>query len=107
MPARWARWLSPAVGLATGTVTGATGVFMMPAVPYLQALDLEKEELVQALGLSFAVSTLALAAGGHARADQHGLRKAIRVRVSSTIFRRWFLPCLLLPGDEMASRPWR
>jgi hypothetical protein len=30
-------WLSPLVGLATGLVTGATGVFVIPAVPYLQA----------------------------------------------------------------------
>ncbi len=56
------RWLSPAMGAATGLVTAATGVFVIPAVPYLQALALEKDELVQALGLSFTVSTLALAA---------------------------------------------
>jgi hypothetical protein len=34
---------------------------VIPAVPYVQAIGLEKEELVQALGLSFTVSTLALA----------------------------------------------
>ena len=56
-------WLSPLIGLATGLVTGATGVFVLPAVPYLQALDLEKDDLVQALGLSFTVSTVALALG--------------------------------------------
>lgn len=33
------------------------------AVPYLQSLRLDKDELVQALGLSFTLSTLALAAG--------------------------------------------
>ena len=49
-------------GAATGVVTAATGVFVIPAVPYLQALDLGREDLVQALGLSFTVSTLALAA---------------------------------------------
>jgi uncharacterized membrane protein YfcA len=37
-------------------------VFVIPAVPYLQALGLEKDELVQALGLYFLVSTVALAA---------------------------------------------
>jgi len=41
----------PLIGLATGLVTGSTGVFVIPAVPYLQALDLDKEDLVQALGL--------------------------------------------------------
>jgi uncharacterized membrane protein YfcA len=56
-------WLSPLVGMTTGLVTGATGVFVIPAVPYLQALQLEREELIQALGLSFTVSTMALAGG--------------------------------------------
>ncbi|ADO41828.1 conserved hypothetical protein [Ketogulonicigenium vulgare Y25] len=51
------------IGAMTGVVTGATGVFMIPSVPYLQALGLTKDWLVQALGLSFTVSTLALAVG--------------------------------------------
>jgi uncharacterized membrane protein YfcA len=55
--------LSIVVGLATGFITAATGVFVIPAVPYLQALGLPKDELVQALGLSFTVSTIALGAG--------------------------------------------
>ncbi len=55
------RWLAPLVGAATGVVTAATGVFVLPAVPYLQALDLERDELVQAMGLAFTVSTVALA----------------------------------------------
>ena len=57
------RWLGPLVGAVTGFVTGATGVFVIPAVPYLGSLGLERDELVQALGLSFTVSTVALAAG--------------------------------------------
>src|SRR5450755_1467437 len=55
-------WLSPLVGMVTGLITGATGVFVVPAVPYLSSLGLAKEELIQALGLSFTVSTVALAA---------------------------------------------
>ncbi|NVZ62688.1 sulfite exporter TauE/SafE family protein [Pseudomonas gingeri] len=57
------RWLGPLCGVVTGMITSATGVFVIPAVPYLQALGLNKDQLVQALGLSFTVSTLALAAG--------------------------------------------
>src|SRR5690606_41311769 len=34
IPARVEPWLSPIVGLVTGAVTGSTGVFVMPAVPY-------------------------------------------------------------------------
>lgn len=56
-------WMGPLCGLLTGLITAATGVFVIPAVPYLQALGLDRDELVQALGLSFTVSTLALATG--------------------------------------------
>ncbi|RXF68265.1 sulfite exporter TauE/SafE family protein [Hansschlegelia zhihuaiae] len=62
-PLRAERWLAAPVGFVTGAITGATGVFVLPAVPYLQALGLEKEDLVQALGLSFTVSTIALGLG--------------------------------------------
>ena len=54
-------WLGPIVGVLTGLVAAATGVFAMPAVAYLQAIGIEKEDLVQALGLSFTISSLALA----------------------------------------------
>ena len=54
-------WLGPIVGVLTGLVAAATGVFAMPAVIYLQAIGIEKEDLVQALGLSFTISSLALA----------------------------------------------
>jgi uncharacterized membrane protein YfcA len=63
IPVRKERWAGPVIGVITGLVTGATGVFVLPAVPYLGALGLERDDLVQALGLSFTVSTLALAAG--------------------------------------------
>jgi uncharacterized membrane protein YfcA len=117
------RRLSPAVGLATGLVTGVTGVFVIPAVPYLQALGLDREDLIQALGLSFTVSTIALAAGlAGAGAFQPGdfgtsvaaiapallgmwCGQKIRERISPAIFRKWFLICLLALGLELLLRP--
>lgn len=60
VPVSLERVLSPVIGAITGVLTGATGVFVVPAVPYLSALGLSKDELVQALGLSFTVSTVAL-----------------------------------------------
>lgn len=123
VPARSEPWLSPLIGLLTGLVTGGTGVFVIPAVPYLQALGLEKDELVQALGLSFTVSTIALAAGLSARGafalDNLALSglavlpalagmwagQIVRRKVSPASFRRWFLVCLLLLGCEMLARP--
>lgn len=63
VPEKSERWSSPAVGFLTGLVTGGTGVFVVPAVPYIQALGLSRDDLIQALGLSFTVSTIALALG--------------------------------------------
>lgn len=55
-----ARPIGAAVGLATGVMTALTAVFVMPLVPFLQTLRLDKDAMVQALGLSFTVGTLAL-----------------------------------------------
>jgi uncharacterized membrane protein YfcA len=116
-------WAGPLVGLATGFVTGATGVFVVPAVPYLQAIGLEKDELVQALGLSFTVSTLALGAGlalhdafasSEVMASLLALIPAlvgmqcgqwIRARVEPRIFRLWFLASLAVLGGWLALAP--
>src|SRR5690606_6648068 len=107
-----------------GFVTGGTGVFVIPAVPYLQALGLEKDDLIQALGLSFTVSTIALAiglAGGGAFRFENavasllaivpallgmGFGQIIRTRVSAATFRRWFLICLFLLGVQLLVRPF-
>jgi len=115
------RWLSPLVGAATGVVTAATGVFVLPSVPYLQALDLDQDDLVQAMGLSFTVSTLALAATlvrddafqpVLAAASLAALLPAlcgmvggqwIRARVEPSTFRICFFLGLLALGGHLAS----
>jgi len=125
IPRRVESWLSPAVGTVTGVIAGATGVFVIPAAPYLQSLGLGKDALVQALGLSFTVSTLALAAGllaqGAFRLDQLGLSllavipalagmrlgTIMRRKIGPKTFRRCFLLFLLVLGLELALRPSR
>jgi uncharacterized membrane protein YfcA len=121
---RRAEWiLSPAVGAVTGFISAVTGVFVIPAVPYLQALGLEKDDLVQALGLSFTVSTVALAlllmhdgafalplAGTSLLAVAPALAgmyagQALRGRVRESIFRIWFFIGLLALGAHLALRP--
>jgi uncharacterized membrane protein YfcA len=57
------RWTGPLVGAITGFITGVTGTFVVPVVPYLAGLGLARDVLVQALGLSFTVSTVALGIG--------------------------------------------
>lgn len=123
VPARTEPWLSPLIGGATGVVTGGTGVLVIPAVPYLQALGLSRDDLVQALGLSFTVSTVALAVGLGAHGafvpETMGLSllalapaltgmwagQRLRNRISPAVFRRVFLSFLLVLGAEMALRP--
>jgi uncharacterized membrane protein YfcA len=113
------RWLGPLCGVLTGVITAATGVFVIPAVPYLQALGLGKDQLVQALGLSFSVSTLALAAallwrgalgGGELSASLLALIPAVlgmwlgqwlRQRISAVLFKRVFFIGLGLLGTHL------
>jgi len=115
-------WAGPLVGLATGAVTGATGVLVIPAVPYLAALGLERDELVQALGLSFTTSTLALGLGlawhGALAGPELGvsllalapallgmaLGGALRARVRPEVFRRGFFIGLAVLGAEILWR---
>jgi uncharacterized membrane protein YfcA len=122
VPERIEPWLSPLIGVATGFVTAATGIFVIPAVPYLQALGLEKDDLVQALGISFMVSTLALAASlasegafSSSVATESllalvpalagmGLGQLVRARISAALFRRCFFLGLLGLGLHLALR---
>lgn len=48
--------------ITTGIFTGMTGSFMFPSVLFLQGIGLPRDELVQAMGILFVFSTLALAA---------------------------------------------
>jgi uncharacterized membrane protein YfcA len=48
-------------GTVNGVLTGMTGSFVMPGVMYLQAIGLSRDVLIQAMGLLFTVSTVALA----------------------------------------------
>lgn len=122
VPRRSEIWLGPLVGLATGYIMAATGVFVMPALAYLQAIGLEKEELVQALGLHFTLSTVALTFvlwGGGAFDTSLGLLSLfaiapaligmyvgqhIRRRISFEAFRLCFFGGILLIGLQLAWR---
>lgn len=114
--------LSLLVGSITGVLTGATGVFVVPAVPYLSALGFTKDELIQALGLSFTVSTIALAVAlgvsgsyspGVLLASLAAVAPALvgmfvgqttRHRIEPVAFRRWFFIAMLLVGAYMVAK---
>ena len=110
------------MGAATGAITVATGIFVIPGTPYIQALQFERDKLVQALGLSFTASTitlaLALAHAGEIRGSLAGpsllalggalagmiLGQMVRERVRAETFRLWFFVGLLLLGVHLALR---
>jgi uncharacterized protein len=118
----WEPLFGPLTGAITGAITAATGVFVIPAVPYLQAIGFEKDDLVQALGLSFTVSTLALAvnvaAAGAIDASVPAmtvvavalacagmwLGQAVRLKLPVAIFRLCFFGGLLVLGLYLALR---
>lgn len=113
-------WLSPIMGVLTGLLTAASGVFVLPAVPYLQALGLKRDELVQAMGLSFTMSTAALAvtlamhdalhpavAGASLLAQFPAMAGMflgawLRQRMNPELFRRCFFGMLVALGSHLA-----
>jgi uncharacterized protein len=122
VPARLEPWLSPLIGVITGIVTAATDVYMVPSAPYLQAIGLKTDALVQALGLSFTVATVALAttlvqdgalqisiAGASVAALAPALLGMVlgqwlRARTRSETFRVCFFVGSLLLGAHLALR---
>ena len=116
------RPLGLAMGALTGAITAATGVFTVPAVPFLQALNLERDDLIQAMGLSFTVSTVVLGValamnGRYASADALvstlmllpallGMAAGtwLRQRLSPAVFRTCFLVGLMALGAQMIVR---
>ena len=54
-------WANPLVGVASGLVAGMTGVAAVPFLPYMQSLEMDRHELVQALGIMFLFITGMLA----------------------------------------------
>ncbi len=60
--ARAEKWLAAPVGTVTGLINGLTGSQVMPVLPYLLALRLDKDLLVLAINLSFTLSSLIMLA---------------------------------------------
>ena len=55
-----ARPFEPLVGAMTGFVNGLTGSQVVPVIPYLLSLDLERARFLQASNLSFTISSAAM-----------------------------------------------
>jgi uncharacterized membrane protein YfcA len=116
VPKRSETWVGVLSGLLNGVITGLTGSFVLPGVLFLHAAGLARDELVQAIGILFTTSTLALAlALQHAQAlSLHdgalsaaallpafagmGCGRALRSRLSEARFRSVLFALLLALG---------
>lgn len=115
-------WLSPLIGSVNGVLTGMTGSFAVPALFYIEAMSFPRDRFVQAMGVLFLVSTVALAAalGGRQMLSLDmsamsfaavapsliGMVVGARIRrfLSETAFRRAFFIALLVLGAFIVVR---
>lgn len=122
LPVRHERRAGLVSGLVNGLFTGMTGSSVFPGVAYLQALGLPRDVLIQAMGILFTGSTLALglAMGGQNLLSGQliglstvalipalvgmQLGQRLRHRLSETSFRRFFFASLLVMGAYIVLR---
>jgi uncharacterized protein len=118
---RHEKWVGGIVGVMTGAVSAATGVQVIPSMPFMQAIGMEKDELVQALGVFFTVATVALGfnltsagllsastalPGAIAMAAAFAgmfIGQSVRSRMQPEAFRRWFLIAMIFLGLYLAA----
>jgi uncharacterized membrane protein YfcA len=90
-------------------------------MPFFQAIGMEKDELVQAMGVFFTVATVALAfnLSGAGLLDQStalpgvvalacsfagmAIGQGVRSRMQADAFRRWFLIAMIFLGTYLAG----
>jgi uncharacterized protein len=115
------KWAGPIFGIANGVLTGMTGSFVVPGVMFLQAIGLSRDVLVQAMGMLFTASTVALAValqGNNLLSSQLGIVSSaalvpaivgmivgqrLRKRLSETHFRQVFFSAILLLGGYIVT----
>jgi uncharacterized protein len=115
------KWVGGIVGVITGLISAATGVQVIPSMPFMQAIGMEKDELVQALGVFFTVATVMLSInlttsglltastalpGAIAMACSFAgmfIGQAVRTRMPADAFRRWFLIAMIFLGVYLAG----
>lgn len=109
-------WAGALIGSANGVLTGMTGSFLVPGVMFLQSIGLPRDSLIQAMGMLFTVSTLALGfalhQGSFLTVQTGALSLAalvpaivgmvfgrhVRQRLSEQVFRKVFFVSLLALG---------
>lgn len=114
-------WAGPLIGTANGILTGMTGSFVVPGVMFLQAIGLPRDALIQAMGMLFTASTVALAVAlqsNNMLTAENGwfslaglvpaligmvIGQRIRQSLPEATFRRVFFSALLILGGYIVS----
>lgn len=116
-------WIfSPLIGAAGGLTLGMTGSYMVPGVLYLQALEMPRDEFVQALGIVFSLvmvvlglfmsryqilppETVLMSAGAIVPTSLGMIMgQQLRHRLTDKVFRKAFFVALSLAGLYMILR---
>jgi uncharacterized membrane protein YfcA len=122
LPDRLEKPLAPVTGFLTGAINGLTGSQVMPVLPFMLALRMNRDEFVQAINCSFTFSSLVMAVGlskiGLMTPDTAlvsalglvpvyvGIRLGgmVRRRLTNEIFRRLVLYMLMAGGMLLVLR---
>lgn len=117
-------WLGPLVGGIGGLIMGMTGSSVVPGTMYLQALGLQRDMLVQSMGMLYMTSTAALLVAMQLNGLLNlelGLYSAsavvpallgmllgqkIRRRLPEILFRKIFFCALLALGIYLLTTSW-
>ncbi|MBM9514468.1 sulfite exporter TauE/SafE family protein [Desulfogranum marinum] len=121
-PGQAEQWLNPLIGAINGLLTGMTGSAIVPGVLYLQSLAMEREKLIQTMGLVFLVSTITLAFALQKNKLLTGellllsaisflpaylgmlIGNRLRRNISEQLFRKLFFSFMLLLGCYIVAR---
>ena len=116
------RIAAPFVGGLTGILTGLTGSTVVPAVPYFQALGMNRDMLIQTMGIWFSISLVSLGSGLQrvGMLDEQMMilsatgcipafagmliGQALRKRMSDRVFKQVFFWVLAIMGVYIAWR---
>lgn len=122
LPARLEKPLGPATGFLTGIVNGLTGSQVMPVLPFMLSLHMERDRFIQAINCSFTFCSLVMAIGlskiglmtGEAALVSAGgivpvyvgvkLGGIVRRRLAPELFRKLVLFMLMAGGLTLVAR---
>ena len=115
-------WLGPVFGAVNGVACGITGITSVPSILYVNGLNMPRERMIQAMGILFGLSYVAITGAlwlrGTLNLQVSGLSalavmptllgmwlgRRLRFASSDVGFKRWFNRLLLVIGCYLIAR---